>query len=362
VECEQGAIICLQEISHLWAGALTTYFSKKKYLFTTALYGNKFNGYMGVAMAVPMNKYNVLDVDITRVADTKKHFKVTKVNDNIFNTWIKMFKRAFWKPLTKVFLLFGGSKPTQVDPWKFSLSKSNQMISMTMAPQGIADADIESSSFVVGTYHMPCSFWLPSAMTIHCALSAQHISRYANGKPFVFCGDFNIKPIDAMYHMMSNGKLADESSIESPMPFTPVDDPWKPRLDQPLVSAYAAASIAQGGCNDEFNDMMAEPDFTNYAQIRNEEPFIDTLDYIWLGNQPQPINDGDNVDNVDNEDGSDVTSPSAKKHWKEWKIQSVKPLQHRDELDTQGPYPAAGEPSDHVLLSANLELVTKGVM
>ena len=30
-------------------------------------------------------------------------------------------------------------------------------------------------------------------MMIHCALSAQHIHKYAKGSPYVYCGDFNIK-------------------------------------------------------------------------------------------------------------------------------------------------------------------------
>jgi len=41
------------------------------------------------------------------------------------------------------------------------------------------------------------------------------------------------------------------------------NDPWKPELTQPLVSAYAAATIAQGGVSDEFSDKRGEPDFTN---------------------------------------------------------------------------------------------------
>ena len=52
----------------------------------------------------------------------------------------------------------------------------------------------DSKPFVVGTYHMPCMFKVPSVMMIHCALSAQHIHKYANNDPYVLVGDFNIKP------------------------------------------------------------------------------------------------------------------------------------------------------------------------
>ncbi len=66
----------------------------------------------------------------------------------------------------------------------------------------------------------------------------------------------------------------------------------------------------------------SEPDFTNYAKIQDQDAFIDTLDYIFLSEQ--------------------------------WKVNGVRPLPHRDEVG--GPLPNMSEPSDHILLSAALEL------
>lgn len=66
----------------------------------------------------------------------------------------------------------------------------------------------------------------------------------------------------------------------------------------------------------------AEPDFTNYAQVKEQEPFVEALDYIFM-------------------------SP-------EWKVQSVLPLPHRDQV--QGPFPTRDEPSDHVLIAASLSM------
>lgn len=65
-----------------------------------------------------------------------------------------------------------------------------------------------------------------------------------------------------------------------------------------------------------------EPDFTNHARIRDTEPFIDTLDYVFL-------------------------SPG-------WGVQGVEPIPHRDSV--QGPYPTREEGSDHVLIAANVVL------
>ena len=82
VETDNGAVICLQEVSTQWAGALHAYFANRGYTFITALYGKKFNGYMGVAMAVPTDKYEVEACDIQCIGDTKivpRQPKLTRV-------------------------------------------------------------------------------------------------------------------------------------------------------------------------------------------------------------------------------------------------------------------------------------------
>jgi|TARA_B100000524_G_scaffold208196_1_gene108892 hypothetical protein len=66
-----GAVICLQEVSSKWAGDLTPFFEANGYTLVTSLYGNRFNGYMGVALAWPREFYQSEAVDISRVADTR---------------------------------------------------------------------------------------------------------------------------------------------------------------------------------------------------------------------------------------------------------------------------------------------------
>ena len=69
---------------------------------------------------------------------------------------------------------------------------------------------------------------------------------------------------------------------------------------------------------------VAEPEFTNFAQIRDDPVFQETLDYIFL-------------------------SPGVE-------VTSVLPLRTRAETEGQGPYPSKEEPSDHVLLGATLKI------
>lgn len=77
----------------------------------------------------------------------------------------------------------------------------------------------------------------------------------------------------------------------------------------PLRSAYMLAN-------------EREPDFTNHAQIRSEEPFIDTLDYVFLSEH--------------------------------WRVTDVEQTPHRNEV--VGPLPTQLEPSDHILIAAEVVL------
>ena len=71
-EMAKGAVIGLQEVSQKWAGELHVFFAKRGYHMICSLYGKPFNGYMGIALAVPLDKYDVSKVDISRCSDTKK--------------------------------------------------------------------------------------------------------------------------------------------------------------------------------------------------------------------------------------------------------------------------------------------------
>jgi hypothetical protein len=85
---------------------------------------------------------------------------------------------------------------------------------------------------------------------------------------------------------------------------------WTPQLQHGYTSAYRATS-----------DDDAEPAFTNWAKIKDDEPFIETLDYIFL-------------------------SPRVK-------ALTTLALPAQSELD--GPLPNGVEPSDHLLIAADIE-------
>ena len=66
------------------------------------MYGKRFNGYMGVGIAVPLDKYDIQKADITTIADTKRFPRKERQNF-IFTFFVTL--------LRKIGLL---SKPEQV--------------------------------------------------------------------------------------------------------------------------------------------------------------------------------------------------------------------------------------------------------
>jgi hypothetical protein len=283
------------------------WFAERGYTFVHSNYGNHFNGYMGVGIAYPVGKYELLDAELCRLSDTKRWPK--QPEDGSLPARLRGALSPVGRAVRAPFgllrrLVFGQPPRKPEDPWSFSMRRFNSLVFLRLRCRAT------SSVFGVATYHMPCAFFLPPAMVIHCALASQHASRLAGENPFVLCGDFNIKPLDSTYKLLTQGELpADEADLPTPREW----DDWRPTVPVPLRSAYA-----------EVNG--AEPDFTNFAQVKEEPPFIDCLDYIFY-------------------------SPGAEGLMK---AVAVKPLPKRE--DVGGPLPTFLEPSDHILIAAEFEL------
>jgi mRNA deadenylase 3'-5' endonuclease subunit Ccr4 len=295
---DTGSVICLQEVSMPWASKLHTYFVSKGYYFISCHYGKKFNGIMGVAIAIPLHKYEILDVEIPTVSYTKwlPRAQAPGFMDKVSSAVLGALKYV------KLYT------PPRENPWVEALWRNNQMIMVRLRPQSTSSLDgnvkeVQQKSFVVGTYHMPCMFQVPQVMVIHSALSAQCIEKFAKDDPYMYVGDFNIKPDSSMYTLLTTGSLEE---THPDFPHNVPGDTYELKT-RPLRSAYKEAD-------------GAEPNFTNYAKPGNAETFIDTLDYIFLSDH--------------------------------WKVTYVDPLPHRDQVE--GPLPTKDEPSDHLLIAARL--------
>lgn len=301
-ECARRAVVGLQEVSMSWAGPLHAYFAAKGYHFVVSLYGKPFNNYMGVGLAVPLDAYEVTTSDISRLSDTVKfpHVK-TKEKDLGFllNPLYRVFVQtpvSVWRKLTDY------RAPS--DEWQTARGRFNSILHATLTCKKT------NVKFGVATYHMPCMFRTAAdrrVMTIHAGIAAQYALKQSAGLPTVLMGDFNLKPGDAGHTLITTGDLDESHEAYPVMPDGYKGEPFDVKPAKKMESAYARV-------NGE------EPNFTNNAQIKDDEPFIDTLDYIFVT---------DDVEVVD-----------------------VLELPHRD--DVKGPFPTETEPSDHIMLAATI--------
>jgi hypothetical protein len=266
-----------------------------------------------------------VSVDVSRLSDTRPDGWPEEPQDEsskpgtirkLVSSSLEILQAVVSMPLQKLGLLAtsgGGSR--DAEPWEYSESRMNAMLTAVLR-------DKESGiAFGIANYHMPCSHWDGRIMTLHADLCLAHVQRIAQGAssdgsdpvPYILAGDFNIKPTESVYRYLTTGTMNAEDPAH---PGTKAGVSWKPSIREHVRSAYA---VMQG----------KEPDFTNYAlvQSKDKDPFIDTLDYIFL-------------------------SPA-------WKVDMVRELPSLDE--SGGPFPNLdrGEPSDHLLIAASLSIPIK---
>ncbi len=222
-EIERSSIICLQEVSHDWAGTFHTHFANKGYHLVTGLYGKKFNGYMGVGIAFKTSSFDVLGVDISRLSDKREGGWPRKPKEPKRNvvTRFAINLYGFAATTTKSFLgligLYEAPRGPPQDAWSMAENRFNQLVTVKLQDKAT------QKSFAVGNYHMPCAFYKPEVMTIHTDLAARHVQKLAKDEtddsekddsekenrsmPYVLAGDWNIKPDGSSYRLLTTGKM-----------------------------------------------------------------------------------------------------------------------------------------------------------
>jgi len=159
----------------------------------------------------------------------------------------------------------------------------------------------------VSNYHMPCAFWSNQVMVIHSALAVAKSQELARDDPLVVAGDWNLLPDSSQYRLITTNVI---DKTDPAYPPQVRGEFWTPRLRYAMKSAYKES---QG----------KEPEFTNYARTYDSDSaFIGTIDYIFV-------------------------SPKILVH-------DVLSLPAKDKVRGGGPLPNAYEPSDHILIAANI--------
>jgi endonuclease/exonuclease/phosphatase family metal-dependent hydrolase len=331
-EVAQGAVIGLQEISLEWAGEMHTFFAARGYHLVISQYGNGFNNYMGVGLAWPVERYRAKAVAIERISDTRRWPKQAPPPGLVAR--LRALPRALLRAPAalrgRLTSAAGKRKATSFggghagDPLEVARSRHNRAVAAVLEPVGDAAAD---GSFVVGCYHMPCLFRnLPDrqVMLIHASLYAQWVQRLAaraGQLPYVALGDWNSIPGSPVHALLTTP--ADELAAalprehpERPPARAPHDTTtWEPELTGgALRSAYA---VANGD----------EPSFTCNAWTADGPGFRGTLDYIFVSD--------------------------------EWEVDGVRALPTIDAVGEDAFYPDEAEPSDHLMLAADLALAAR---
>lgn len=353
-------IFCLQEVSHDWVGPLHTFFANRGFHMVTALYGRKFNGYMGIATAYPMNQFETLNVDIHRLSDkreggwprppliSKDESSISKRLKSVLST----LSQKLIPPILRTIVSSNNSNREDQNPWERSEYRSNKFVAIRLLRKSDGEEYDDSKPFWIGNYHMPCAFREPAVMTIHAEMVAHRIQQLAKqsssnnnsstgeADDYILAGDFNILPESPHYQLLTTGKFDDDPVSEV---IVDEDDEHTPTTNTTAATSSTTAAAPSiyppifhnvewksniDGMRSAYSDHQnQEPEFTNYAFVGDqEEAFVGTLDYIFLSNN--------------------------------WKVLDTKMLPSREDVITidNPSFPNAEEPSDHFLISATLEL------
>lgn len=357
-------VLMLQEVSLEWASRIAVLCTQLGYMPIWRCYGGEFSNHMGVALLVPTAKYDIRRVRMSRMgkeletlvprvsnptppaADPSPTIvSIAAVMDAIGDAswWVlppfmsRPVKHA-WRAVKRSVGIFRKDDfrlpaAPREEPWKEARTRHNAVVYASL----VLKEDPSARPLGVAVYHMPCKFrgLARGVMTLHTWSLANTLHKWASedGADPVLGGDFNFKPVDRQYKLLATGSLLTEeeeaaaaaakasfvdddprgSSAGAFAPKTPSDFDGRLPAGLHLTSAYKAVH-------------GAEPDFTNYnfADMVGDEPFIDALDFIWIG-------DGLRA----------VAAP-------------VLPARTDEGVLDAGPYPSETEPSDHVMVRADV--------
>lgn len=250
---KRRAIICLQEIGQDWSGDFFCVCQKNDYHLIYAPYGRPFNDFMGVAIAIPNERFEITTARISKPTNEK--------------SWPLPPELTFWDRIMNYVYSFTSMwRSAKHNPWEIARKRSNSMITATLKCKKTG------GSLCIATYHMPCVFWSPPAMIIHAALVMSSLQKHAKGIPYVLAGDFNAKPGDAVYKLYRDGKLTES---HPDFPISRPWDKWRPNILEPVRSAY-------------FETIGCEPELTNYGATLENPIFAGTLDYIFHSKRIRP--------------------------------------------------------------------------
>eukprot|EP01090_Pellita_catalonica_P017036 TRINITY_DN5059_c0_g1_i1.p1 TRINITY_DN5059_c0_g1~~TRINITY_DN5059_c0_g1_i1.p1 ORF type:complete len:311 (+),score=31.81 TRINITY_DN5059_c0_g1_i1:188-1120(+) len=300
-----GEAICLQEVSRLWAGKMFAFFQERDYDFIVSNYGHYRSDFMGVAIALPHDKYIVKKCEIKEISQTYPDSWPKSIRPGFTRRNVSALI-AFVLNIVWFFLKFCINRPKpEYDFMKDSRRRTNTVIAVQL--QSRAN---KNHQFCLATYHMPCAYWSNDTMLLHSSLAFAFVKSFADGLPRALIGDWNLGPDSPAYRLLTTSEAPDKNEFPGLMAKNKaLWDAFELSKREPMVSAYAAFS--------------KEPIYTNWTKEGDNE-FCATLDYIFVS--------------------EDI------------KVTDVLDLPGKDDDKRKGPYPNKIEPSDHIDIGACLKI------
>jgi len=301
---------------------------------------------MGIALAWPNALFSCLGLEVMKVADFIGH--TTPVPGGQFEVWRWRLLNTLVRTLRRC--LAGKEARNVEDAADLARRRKNRVLFAHLRRK---DVPADEAEACVGTYHMPCLLGGPAermAMAMHATTLNTVSKRFqalvmrrqgrrqpGRGVPVLLAGDFNIKSTDVcLLDALKMGRLTGEFGGLAKSLSRERDGEATPLT---FRSAYASHSSAG-----------REPEFTNNAwPTFNDEPFRETLDYILYADGGGP-------------NGTMFVAVDAVKQ-----LPSLADLRvvndSRCGLPSNGAarelgtYPDFAEPSDHLLIAADLSFV-----
>ncbi|UJR17065.1 hypothetical protein I4U23_003962 [Adineta vaga] len=247
IRSHKNTIICLQEVSNTLLPTLQSFFQQMNYKLFESLYGNHYNDYMGVAVAIP-NTMSLIYQNTINIGDYIRSTIQSADKDPRASAWWTNLKDSFTKKI----------KRNSDDPWKKSMSLENTLVCVGVLVYG--------KPLFIGTYHMPCLFMIPDVMVIHSSAVKDLMFQLADGRPFILAGDFNLKPNDISYRVLTHRGYAQNIVL--------------PKVgDHGITCPFNTHQILRSAYREKNG---REPNYTNFASTRKSPSFRATLDYIFF--------------------------------------------------------------------------------
>ena len=94
---------------------------------------------------------------------------------------------------------------SQIDVYTDAKERKNNVIVLKL------HSLVLDQSFWVATYHMPCVYYAPQVMTLHVVALLKFLQKLrtqgTQRTPLIFAGDFNLKPYNSGYTLLTGGTI-----------------------------------------------------------------------------------------------------------------------------------------------------------